>query len=84
MIVSEHPCDEVKSITIGDKTNATATAVKKQSTAELKTMCPHCGSLNTQYMYGTATVYDYTKGGQSLTSHFLCKDCHKEFDVSTK
>lgn len=40
--------------------------------------CPYCGSNNVQYMYGTALL---TTNKNQFSCHYLCKDCHKEFDV---
>lgn len=38
--------------------------------------CPYCGSNNVQSMYGT-TYLD----GINQRIHYICEDCHKEFDV---
>ena len=51
----------------------------KQNWEQEIVICPHCGSNNIQYMYGTALVYTGNKN--QFTCHYLCKDCHKEFDV---
>ena len=32
-------------------------------------ICPHCGSSNIQYMYGTITPFNYTNGLQTMSSH---------------
>lgn len=42
------------------------------------TTCPYCGSKNVQYMYGTATL---TTNKNQMSCHYICEDCHKEFDV---
>lgn len=39
--------------------------------------CPYCGSYNIQSMYGTIIL----DGKTTKTTHYMCKDCHKEFDV---
>ena len=44
-------------------------------------ICPKCYSNNVQCMYGTTTVYNYTNNLQTMSSHYMCLDCHKEFDV---
>lgn len=53
--------------------------VRKVSTGEsIPIKCPYCGSTNVQYMYGTASLS--TEGNQ-ISRHYICKDCHKEFDI---
>ena len=53
--------------------------VRKVSAREpISITCPYCGSIDVQYMYGTASLN--TKGNQ-VSRHYICKDCHKEFDV---
>lgn len=42
------------------------------------TICLYCGSTNVQYMYGTALA---TPTKNQFTCHYICEDCHKEFDV---
>lgn len=42
--------------------------------------CPYCGSNNVQCMYGITALS--TNGNiNKITRHYLCNDCHKEFDV---
>ena len=55
--------------------------LKKISGEYNSTTCPYCGSTNVQYMYGTITPFNYTNNLQTMSSHYMCLDCHKEFDV---
>lgn len=48
-------------------------------TAECPNMhyvCPHCYSKNIQAMYGTIKL-----DGSNQSTHYICEDCHKEFDI---
>ena len=52
--------------------------ITDSNTNPILSTCPYCGSNNIQYMYGTAAML--TNKNQ-LSCHYICKDCHKEFDV---
>ena len=41
-----------------------------------KMLCPHCYSSNIQSMYKTINL-----DGSNNRAHYICKDCHKEFEV---
>lgn len=38
--------------------------------------CPHCVSTNVKALYGMSTI-----DGKTISTHYICKDCHKEFNV---
>ena len=40
-------------------------------------VCPHCYSKNIHCMYGTINL-----DGSNHRTHYICEDCHTEFDVS--
>lgn len=40
--------------------------------------CPYCCSIDVQYMYGTALL---STERNEVSRHYICKNCHKEFDV---
>ena len=39
-------------------------------------VCPYCYSKNIQSMYGTIKL-----DGSGDSTHYICEDCHKEFDI---
>lgn len=39
-------------------------------------VCPYCHSKNIKSIYGTINV-----DGSNHRTHYICGDCHKEFDV---
>ena len=44
---------------------------------ELKKVdCPHCASTNVKVLYGTINT-----DNSHYTKHYICEDCHKEFNV---
>lgn len=51
-----------------------------ESSTEPIATCPYCGSNNVQRMYETVLLTDR----KQYSSHYICKDCHKEFDVYDK
>jgi len=40
-------------------------------------VCPHCYSNKIHSMYGIINV-----DGSNLRTHYICEDCHKEFDIN--
>lgn len=51
--------------------------IKTESTINPITTCPHCGSKNVQFMWGTALM---TTNKSELSHHYLCRNCLEEFD----
>lgn len=43
---------------------------------KIKATCPSCCSQNVKEMYGTINL-----DGSNNRTHYMCLDCHKEFDV---
>lgn len=62
-------------ITMIDAIKEIAEGLKPCELKEDKSVtCPNCYSHNVEMMFGTTTFDGHTM-------HYICEDCHKEFDV---
>lgn len=68
--VVEVMVDEIQDIVKGLKP-----CEKAEGTIYPTSTCPHCGSSNVQCMFAE------TINGCCVSGHYLCEDCHKEFNV---
>lgn len=48
----------------------------REKTDSPKILCPNCYSTNIKVLSATYISYDST-----CLTHYICKDCHKEFEV---
>lgn len=54
-------------------------AVNSMLKEKITITCPDCGSINVQHMYTNAAL-----NGKTISTHYICNDCQKEFNVDNK